>query len=187
MARLIKGNVMFSKKILCVCGILFSLANAKAITLNEISSFLVDPDLTQMKPNQLINYNNFFGKLSVLSESAEEMLLTVEKKPNSLDATYVKLEGQWVLNDVSFNYYAGNSKNCDRQQDAYIKHLTKKLGAATFGEENDGIFWQLPKRDWGIWLVVNEAMNPFTKITGCSSKIILIYSDLDAQNGDEDF
>ncbi len=175
------------KQLLTMLGLIVLPVNLWAITLNDISDFLLDPKLTQMTPQELIDNNNFFGKLDVFSKTTDEMILLKERKPNTLDATYMKLDGQWTLNDVSFSYYASKEANCKKQQDIYIKHLTKKLEASTFDESGSGVFWQLPDRDWGIWLMNSYAINPFTKTSGCSSKMILVYSSLDAGNGDEDF
>lgn len=175
------------QQLLTLMGLIVFPINLWAITLNDISIFLLDSSLTKMSPQELIDNNNFFGKLDIFSETADEMILVAEKSPNTLDATYMKLDGQWTLNDVSFSYYANKEENCKRQQEIYIKHLTKKLEKATFDESGSGIFWQLPNRDWGLWLMTNYAINPFTKTSGCSSKIILVYSSLDADQGDEDF
>lgn len=179
---------MMTKRKIFVCIGLSTLFNVtQAITLHEISNFLLNPDLAQMNPQQLIDNNNFFGKLDTQLQSDDEIVLALKKKPNSLEATYMKLDGQWLLNDVSFSYYATKDENCTRQQAAYVKHLTKRLNNATFEEPGEGMFWQLPDRNWGIWLTVSQTINPFTEMGGCSSKIILVYSDLDAQNEDEDF
>ncbi len=169
--------------------VVFSLmpVNLLAITLNDISDFLLDPELAQMTPQELIDNNNFFGKLDVFSKTVDELILLKEKRPNSLDATYMNLDGQWALNDVSFSYYADKDENCKKQQDIYIKHLTKKLKIATVQDDGSGVFWQLPNRDWGIWLINSYAINPFTKKSGCSSKMILVYSSQDVGNEGEDF
>lgn len=161
--------------------------NVHAITLNDISDFFLNPDLTQMSANQLISKDNFFGKLSILSEDETEIMLSAAKRPNSLEATYIKLDEEWLFNDISFSYYAKNEENCLRQQKAYKKHLTKRLNDVTFSQHDDGFFWQLPNRDWAIWLTISHGINPFTQKVGCSSKVILVYSSLDSDSGDEDF
>lgn len=160
---------------------------AQALTLDNISNFLLNPDLPQLTPHEVIANQNFFGKLDTTLETEDELVLSIHKKPNSLEMTYVKLEGQWLLNDASFGYYSMKAENCDKQQNAYIKHLTKKLNKATFNGAGEGMFWQLQDRNWGIWLSMDRAMNPFTDANGCSSKMILIYSNLNEQHGDEDF
>lgn len=180
--------MMSKKKVLAFVWMTLFFKSSDALTLDNISNFLLNPDLAQLTPQELIANNNFFGKLDTSLENDEELVLSVQKKPNSLEAVYIKLEGQWLLNDVTFSYYSNKEENCIRQQNAYIKHLTKKLNRATFNESNDGMFWQLQDRNWGIWLTVNRAISPFTNAGGCSSKIILIYSNLeDQQNEDEDF
>jgi hypothetical protein len=157
------------------------------ITLDNISNFLLNPDLPQLTPHEVIANQNFFGKLDTTLETEDELVLSAQKKPNSLEMTYMKLDGQWLLNDVSFSYYSSKNENCEKQQNAYTKHLTKKLNKATFNESNEGMFWQLQDRNWGIWLSTDRTINPFSNANGCSSKIILIYSNVDEQNGDEDF
>lgn len=158
-----------------------------SLTLENISNFLLNSDLPQLTPYDMIANQNFFGKLSTTLETDDELVLSTFKKPNSLEVTYMKLDGQWMLNDVSFSYYSNKYENCDKQQNAYIKHLTKKLNKATFNESDEDMFWQLQGRNWGIWLSKSNTMNPFSNASGCSSKMILIYSSLDEQNGDEDF
>ncbi|MGL4675567.1 MAG: hypothetical protein ACRCXK_11980 [Wohlfahrtiimonas sp.] len=178
---------MGNKRILIFIGLGLFPALSSAITLDNISNFLLNPDLPQLTPHEVIANQNFFGKLDTSLETEDELVLSAHKKPNSLEMTYMKLDSQWVLNDVSFSYYSSKDENCEKQQNAYIKHLTKKLNKATFNESDEGMFWQLQDRSWGVWLAVDRTINPFSNASGCSSKIILIYSNLDEQNGDEDF
>lgn len=180
-------NMKIKQRILVIIALMALFTSAKAITLNDISAFLLNPEVTKMTPKQLIEYDNFFSKLSVQLESEDEIILAVEKKPNSLEAAYIKIDNAWLLNDISFSYYSNKQENCDRQQNAYIKHLTKKLNNDTLSQSDDGVYWQLANQDWAIWLTTSYAVNPFTDKNGCSSKMSLIYSDLDAQSEDEDF
>lgn len=178
---------MSDKRILIFIGLGLFPTISFAITLDNISNFLLNPDLPQLTPHEVIANQNFFGKLNTTLETEDELVLSAQKKPNSLEMTYMKLDGQWLLNDVSFSYYSSKNENCEKQQNAYTKHLTKKLNKATFNESDEGMFWQLQDRSWGIWLSTDRTINPFSNASGCSSKIILIYSNLDEQNGDEDF
>ncbi len=178
---------MSNKRALIFIGLGLLPVISEAITLDNISNFLLNPDLPQLTPQEVIANPNFFGKLDTTLETEDELVLSAQKKPNSLEMTYMKLDGQWLLNDVSFSYYSSKNENCEKQQNAYTKHLTKKLNKATFNESEEGMFWQLQDRSWGIWLSIDRTINPFSNASGCSSKIILIYSNLDEQNGDEDF
>lgn len=178
---------MSNKRALIFIGLGLLPVISEAITLDNISNFLLNPDLPQLTPQEVIANPNFFGKLDTTLETEDELVLSAQKKPNSLEMTYMKLDGQWLLNDVSFSYYSSKNENCEKQQNAYTKHLTKKLNKATFNESEEGMFWQLQDRSWGIWLSIDRTINPFSNASSCSSKIILIYSNLDEQNGDEDF
>ncbi|GAA5099503.1 hypothetical protein [Wohlfahrtiimonas larvae] len=178
---------MGNKRVLIFLGLGLLPVFSKAITLDNISNFLLNSDLPQLTPYDMIANQNFFGKLDTTLETDDELVLSAYKKPNSLEMTYMKLDGEWLLNDVSFSYYSNNDVNCDKQQNAYIKHLTKKLNKATFNESDEGMFWQLQDRSWGIWLSIDRVVNPFSNASGCSSKIILIYSNLNEQHEDEDF
>ncbi len=178
---------MRNKKVLIFLGLGLFPVISEAITLDNISNFLLNPDLPQLTPHDVIANQNFFGTLVTTLETNDELVLSASQKPNSLEVTYMQLDGQWALNDVSFSYYSGKDENCEKQQNAYVKHLTKKLNKATFNESDEGMFWQLQDRSWGIWLATDSTINPFSNASGCSSKIILIYSNVDEQSEDEDF
>lgn len=161
-------------------------SHALAITLNDISNFLLDERLPAMSMSELIHQENFFGQFKKVSESDDEITYLINQSPNELTATYIKLDDQWLLNDISFKYYSSSFNNCTRQQNAYMKHFQKRLAKPTYYEGAETVFWQIPQRDWGIWLMNDQAMNPFNQKSGCSSTLILIYSSLDLQNETED-
>lgn len=170
-----------------VIGVMWLSMTAHGLTLKEISDYLLDEQLVATSPQQIMaNENILAEKFVIMMENDEELLLQANRQPNTLDASFLKLSDQWMFNDASFNYYSGKVENCQKQQNAYKKYLTKKLNHPTLEDSEEEFFWQLPDRDWGIWLTVTVADNPFSQNNGCVSKMTLIYSPFAAQNDGED-
>lgn len=180
---------MNHKNFLSICLIIISsiLSLSQALTLSEISNYLLEESLVNKTPNDLVGTEALIGTLQKTTENSEEIALSIQKSPNSMDVTFMNLDDKWQFNDASFSYYSSKVELCQRQMAAFNKHLTKKLGKPVRVQVRESIFWQLPERDWGIWLTIDDTINPFTNQTGCTSKIVIIYSSQDGQNEEEDF
>nr|WP_252866324.1 hypothetical protein [Wohlfahrtiimonas chitiniclastica] len=124
-----------------VIGVMWLSMTAHGLTLKEISDYLLDEQLVATSPQQIMaNENILAEKFVIMMENDEELLLQANRQPNTLDASFLKLSDQWMFNDASFNYYSGKVENCQKQQNAYKKYLTKKLNHPTLEDSEEEIF-----------------------------------------------